>query len=158
MLAPVRHLFESHLNVANLERAVHFYTEVLGFELAQLFPDRRAAFVWIGTRGESMLGLWECGSSPQRVSLHVALSVRLNDLLRAVDALRDAGIEPLGFECELVDEPVVLAWMPAASIYFRDPDGNLLEYIAILEEPARPELGVLAWSEWLSAVREVNRE
>ena len=27
------------------------------------------------------------------------------------------------------DQPVVLAWMPAAS-YFRDPDGNLLELLS----------------------------
>jgi lactoylglutathione lyase len=153
MLAPVRNLFESHFNVSNLERAVHFYTEVLGFELAKIFPDRRVAFVWIGEPGESMLGLWESGSSPQRVSLHVAFSVRLNDLLRAVDALRNAGIEPLGFEGELVDEPVVLAWMPAASIYFRDPDDNLLEFIAMLEESAWPELGVITWSRWRNRSR-----
>ena len=148
MLAPVRNLFEAHLNVANLERAVHFYTEVLGFELAKLFPDRRAAFVWIGRRGESMLGLWESGSSPQRMSLHVAFKVPLVDLLESVVAMRRSGIEPLGFDGEPVDEPVVIAWMPAAAIYFRDPDGNLLEFIAMLEETARPGLGVLAWSEW----------
>jgi hypothetical protein len=43
---------------------------------------------------------------------------------------------------------VVLAWMPAASVYFHDPDGNLLEYITMLDGPARPELGVVRWADW----------
>ena len=47
------------------------------------------------------------------------------------------------------EEPVVLAWMPAASVYFRDPDNNLLEFITMLTDPPRPDLGVLSWSEWV---------
>jgi len=40
-------------------------------------------------------------------------------------------------------EPVVLAWMPAASVYFRDPDNNLLEFMTMLTDPPRPDPGVL---------------
>jgi len=43
----------------------------------------------------------------------------------------------------------VLAWMPAASIYFRDPDNNLLEYITVLPDPPDRDLGVVSWNEWL---------
>jgi len=39
--------------------------------------------------------------------------------------------------------------MPAASVYFRDPDNNLLEFITMLPDPPRPDLGVLSWSEWV---------
>jgi len=39
--------------------------------------------------------------------------------------------------------------MPAASVYFRDPDGNMLEYISMLEKEPRPELGIIPWSEWV---------
>jgi hypothetical protein len=39
----------------------------------------------------------------------------------------------------VIDEPVVFPWMPAASVYFDDPDGHSLEYIALLPHPARPE-------------------
>jgi lactoylglutathione lyase len=38
--------------------------------------------------------------------------------------------------------------MPAASLYFKDPDGNLLEYIAMLPDPPAPQRGVVAWSDW----------
>ena len=38
--------------------------------------------------------------------------------------------------------------MPAASIYFHDPDGHLLEYLAMLAEAPRPDAGILQWHEW----------
>jgi len=48
-----------------------------------------------------------------------------------------------------IDEPVVFPWMPAASVYFDDPDGNSLEYISLLPQPARPELsGTVPLSAW----------
>lgn len=97
-----------------------------------------------------MLGLWEVGSSPQRLAIHIALRVALEDLLRAATVLQKAGIRPLGFRGEPAEEPVVLAWMPAASIYFRDPDDNLLEFITVLDEPPRGDLGIVSWRHWLS--------
>jgi lactoylglutathione lyase len=33
-------------------------------------------------------------------------------------------------------------------VYFRDPDGHLLEYLAMLDESPRPASGILPWSEW----------
>jgi hypothetical protein len=51
----------------------------------------------------------------------------------------------------LKDEPVVFAWMPTAALFFRDPDGNLLEFLAMLPEPPQCDLGVVAWSRWQSA-------
>jgi lactoylglutathione lyase len=42
----------------------------------------------------------------------------------------------------------VLAWMPAASIYFLDPDGNLPEFISMPDAP-RPDLGVVPWNDWM---------
>jgi lactoylglutathione lyase len=43
---------------------------------------------------------------------------------------------------------VVLCWMPAASVYFDDPDGHSLEFIAMLPDRPRPDLGRLSWSDW----------
>ena len=45
-------------------------------------------------------------------------------------------------------EPVVLAWMPAASLYFRDPDGNLIEFLSMLPDAPQPGLGIVRWSRW----------
>jgi lactoylglutathione lyase len=95
-----------------------------------------------------MLGLWESGSMPLRMTNHVAFRVELEDLLEAPARLNGMGIIPRGFDGAPSDDAVVLAWMPAASVYFLDPDGNQLEFICMLPEPPRPELGVLAWSDW----------
>jgi lactoylglutathione lyase len=93
-----------------------------------------------------MLGLWEVGTGPQRLSLHLSFRADLNDLLDAPARLRAGNVVPLDFQGEPTGEPVVLAWMPAASLYFRDPDGNLLELLAMLPDAPQPELGVISWS------------
>jgi lactoylglutathione lyase len=147
MLA-IQELFEAHLTVGNLDRAMKFYGGVLGLELASTFPERRVAFYWLGGRGKTMLGVWEVNSVPQRMQLHIAFVMKLPDLLQAADALKAADVTPRDFWRRPTTEPDVLAWMPAASLYFEDPDGNMLEFLAMLPDEPRPELGVIRWSEW----------
>ena len=147
MIEP-RDLFEAHLTVTDLDEAIRFYRYVLGLKLAHVSETRQAAFFWIGSSGKAMLGLWAAGSSPVKITSHVAFRVGLAELLAAPRALRSAGITPLGFDGEPTDLPDVLAWMPAAAVYFHDPDGHMLEYLAMLAEPPRPEAGVVTWSEW----------
>ena len=62
-----------------------------------------------------------------------------------------AGVTPLEFDGRPTDEPVVIAWMPALSVFFRDPDGHLLEYLAMLPDGPRPEDGVVSWHTWRTA-------
>ena len=141
-------LFEAHLTVANLGESIAFYRDSLGLELAHVTVARRAAFFWIGSRGNTMLGLWEGGSGPQKMTTHVAFAAGLEDVIAAPKTLRSAGVTALDFNGQPTDEPDVLAWMPAAAVYFRDPDGHLLEYIAMLDDPPRPDDGVLTWQQW----------
>ena len=140
-MTSVSGLYESHLTVANLDRSIAFYRDVVGLELAHTVPSRRAAFFWVGGRDRSMLGLWCIYSSPIRLRLHIAFTTDLEQVRDAVAALRSKGIIPRsgggGPEC---DEPIVLPWMPAASVYFDDPDGHSLEYIALLPHPPQPDM------------------
>jgi lactoylglutathione lyase len=39
--------------------------------------------------------------------------------------------------------------MPAVSVYFADPDDHLLEYLAMLPDEPRPDIGVVTYSEWI---------
>lgn len=142
-------LFEAHLPVADVQRAIRFYREVVGLELAYEVPDRGAAFLWIGEPGGAMLGLWSLGTAPMGMRLHVAFSVGLDELRTAPEGLAAAGVTPLSFFGEPADEPSVIGWMPAAAVYFRDPDDHMLEYLAMLDEPPRPEAGITTWSNWL---------
>ena len=145
---PVRGLFETHLTVRDVQRSVAFYRDVVGLPVALDLPERNAAFMWIGERGRSMLGLWGIGSSVNSLTLHIAFGVAFDDLLSAPERLRAAGVTPLSFFGEETSEPDVLAWMPAVAVYFEDPDGHLLEYLAMLDEDPRPEAGIVSYSEW----------
>jgi lactoylglutathione lyase len=148
MITPVDRLFEAHLTVFDLDASIAFYRDRVGLELAHVVAPRQAAFFWVGSRCTTMLGLWAGGSAPQKTTTHIAFVARLDDVIAAPRVLREAGITSLDFDGHPTDEPVVLAWMPAASIYFHDPDGHLLEYIAMLPGDARPDRGVLRWHEW----------
>jgi lactoylglutathione lyase len=147
-MIPVQDLFEVHMTVTDLDRAIAFYRDAVGLRLARVIPVRQAAFFWIGAAGNAMLGLWTAGSAPQRLTLHTAFRVSLADVVAAPQALRAAGIIPLDFDDRPADQPIVFAWMPAASVFFRDPDGNLLEYIAMLPHEPRPEYGIVTWGMW----------
>jgi len=141
-------LFETHLTVSDLDRSIEFYRDVVGLPLALVLEERGAAFFWIGGPGEAMLGLWSLGSAPMGLSLHVALKVSLGDVLAACDGLRSNGVTPLSFFGVETSEPSVIGWMPAAAVYFRDPDGHLIEYLAMLEESARAERRGTRCSRW----------
>lgn len=144
----VRGLFEAHLTVADLDRSSAFYRDVVGLAPALEMPARGVTFLWCGEPGGSMLGLWSLGSMPIALSLHVAFDVPLEDVLAAPARLRAQGVTPLSFFGEESDDPSAIGWMPAAAIYFRDPDGHQLEYLAMLDEDPRPDLGIIPWSQW----------
>ena len=153
-IVPIKRLFEAHLNVRDLDRSIAFYRDVLGLELAHTVAARHAAFFWIGDPGHTMLGLWSIHTTPMTMRLHIAFDVEFADVVASVDALQKAGIKPHGGEGgPPIDEPVVFGWMPAASVYFDDPDGHSLEFIAMMPEEPRPELGRLPLSKWRARAR-----
>lgn len=143
-------LYETHLTVSDLQRSIGFYRDILKLEIATIIESRNVAFLWIGDKRTSMLGLWETGSAPLRMRLHIALRTSLDDVIRSAAALKANGVQPKGFHGEPLDEPVVVGWMPAVSQYFSDPDGHSIEFIHVLEEAADPGFGVKPYSQWLA--------
>jgi lactoylglutathione lyase len=82
--------------------------------------------------------------------LHIAFAIPLDQLLEAPALLSARGVTPLSFFGEPASELSVIGWMPAAAIYFRDPDGHQLEYLAMLDGRPRADLGVINWSDWVA--------
>jgi len=148
----IKGLYETHIQVSNLENSIQFYTEVLGLKLAHMDETRPIAFLWIGDQKESMLGLWEKKENLQ--TRYFAFSVDANDILNySVDFLKTKNLQPYNFLKNGSIQPMVFAWMPALAIYFNDPDGNQLEFISILEGDGKPELGVISYEEWMEKSR-----
>jgi lactoylglutathione lyase len=88
------------------------------------------------------------------LSLHVAFRATLEDVHGTCDRLRTHDVTPLSFFATETDQPSVIGWMPAAAVYFRDPHGHRLEYLATLEDEPQPELGIVPWSQWIRSAPE----
>jgi len=144
-------LFETHLMVHDLDRSIRFYRDILHLPFAFAVPERGAAFFWIGTPGNAMLGLW-ASSAPIGLHLHLAFQMPVADVIQAVSDLRAAGIIPRDFNGVSCETPCVIGWMPAIALFFHDPDGHSLEFISMLPDPPRPEIGTLAWPDWQERV------
>nr|WP_315422844.1 VOC family protein [uncultured Pedobacter sp.] len=147
----IKGLFETHIYVENLERSIEFYSNVLGLTQCHYEEGRRIAFFWVGKPREAMLGIWEKPKTEIDIR-HFAFRCEVDDVLnKSVQFLESKNLQPYNFLKSGNHEPMVFAWMPALAIYFNDPDGHALEFIAILEGEAKPELGVISYSEWMSA-------
>jgi lactoylglutathione lyase len=150
MQAMIKRIFETHIQVRNLERAMAFYENVLGLRLGTLDRTRRIAFYWVGGPNVSMLGLWEKPSG-DFATRHYAFEIDAADMDRAMKLLADHDLPAYNFLNNGTANPMVFAWMPALAIYFPDPDGNELEFIAPLPGDPRPELGIISLETWNAA-------
>lgn len=147
----IKGLFETHIEVSNLENAITFYSKKINLELAFIDHPRRIAFLWLTADKNAMLGLWEKNSSIQK--RHFAFQCDLEFVRdEAVSWLEKNDLKPYNFLKDDSTEPMVFAWMPALAIYFDDPDGNSLEFISMLEGKGQPEHGVLRYADWLKVV------
>jgi len=112
-----------HLKVADLERAVRFYRDVLGLEVTQRMGQEAAFLSAGGYHHHVGLNTWESRgggpASPGHTGLyHVAfLYPTRRNLAQALQRVLDAGIELEGAADHGVSE----------ALYLRDPDGNGIE-------------------------------
>ncbi|WP_100077415.1 VOC family protein [Chryseobacterium camelliae] len=150
-------LYETHIQVKNLEKAVQFYTQVLGLPLAHYDETRPIAFLWIGEHKKAMLGLWEQPENVQK--RHFAFSCSKDFILHTANTfLENNGLQAYNFLKNGTHAPMVFAWMPALALYFDDPDGNQLEFIHVLEGEGKPELGVISYEEWIKVNSNDHKE
>ena len=143
-MVPVRDLFEKPSDghkPATL--IILFLAEALWDWNFAVFAKGGLRFCWIG-RARTGFHARADGKSrtgPHRRSLHVAFNAHL---------VRPAGCSRRAFAGvrssrstlragEPTDEPVVFVWMPAASRFFHDPDGNLFESLSMPPDAPRPD-------------------
>ncbi len=113
------------LNVSDMRRSVRFYTEVLGFQVTDVYPDGMVPGGMVFMRcnadhhGVALVGIMP-GQSPNMELNHMAFEVgTLDEVFRARDFLRAKKVQ-IDFEgrrragCQIAVE-------------FRDPDGHRLE-------------------------------
>ena len=146
------HLYETHLPVADTKISERFYRKIVGLPFAYRDSTRDIIFLWADAKEKAMVGLWGPDTVYGRDNSvnrkhHLAFAVSFGELLAAIEKLNEHGIETLGFGGEKTDEPTVIGWMPSAQIYFHDPDGHMLEFIAILSDPPDPNFNG-RYSEW----------
>lgn len=126
-MAKLAGVLETALYVDDVPRAQNFYETILGLE--PMFSDERMAAYGVG---RAVFLLFERGSTtePLRMkggtipphdgqgALHMAFAIAADQLVEWEAQLAEHGVEIEG----RVQWP-----RGGASIYFRDPDGNLLE-------------------------------
>lgn len=123
-----------HLKVADLERAIAFYRDVLGFDLMQRYGTQAAFLSAGGYHHHIGLNTWESrgGQAPPPGTTglyHVAF--RYPDRAALADALKrlaEAGWPLDGASDHGVSE----------ALYLRDPDGNGVELYRDRPEPEWP--------------------
>ncbi len=123
MLHPQTTIGHVHLKVSNLERAVQFYTDIMGFEETVRYGDS-AAFLSVGGYHHHLgLNTWEsAGASPppQRATglYHFAILLPTRkELARTFKRLLDHNVQIDGASDHGVSE----------AIYLYDPDHNGIE-------------------------------
>lgn len=113
----------THLKVADLDRAIAFWRDVMGMDLMQRMGAQAAFLSWNGYHHHIGLNTWHSagGTPPARHHtglFHVALLYPARaDLVRAARRVADVGVDIYGH----ADHGVSIA------LYFDDPDGNGVE-------------------------------
>jgi lactoylglutathione lyase len=117
------------LRVGDLDRAISFYTEVLGMRLLrrQEYPAGEFTLAFLGYDDESQAAVieltWNWGVSSYEIGSgygHIALGV--DDLCRTVEAIRQRG-------GRIIREPGPMNGGTTEIAFIADPDGYPIELI-----------------------------
>ena len=123
VISPGARIGHVHLKVANIERALGFYRDVLGFEITQWYGDEAVFLSAGGYHHHIGLNTWmskNASPAPRQAAglFHLAiLYPERRDLAQALRWLIDAEYPLDGASDHGVSE----------ALYLRDPDGNGVE-------------------------------
>ncbi|MGR9115137.1 MAG: VOC family protein [Gammaproteobacteria bacterium] len=112
-------IYELVIKVADLARAEAFYRDLLGLEDG--YRDDERDWVFLRCPGDTGMVVLQKEFGPIREQ-HFAFRVSPSEFVRASEILKEKHLTSEG--------PIFHEWMPANSIYFRDPDGHEVEFCA----------------------------
>ena len=114
---PRFHSLEPRLHIADFQRSVAFYRDVLGFEVMATFPEDSPSFALMSRDGVGIqIGGIDADKDPA-AAVTVTLYFDVSDALGLLEELKDQ---------------VPIEWGPEVFFYhrrelaFRDPDGHLV--------------------------------
>lgn len=122
-------ILHTMLRVGNLDRSLHFYTEILGMKLLrkQDFPEGRFTLAFVGFAEESEQAVLELTHNWDTESYdlgtgygHIAIGV--DDVYRTCDNIRTAG-------GVIVREPGPMKHGTTVLAFVEDPDGYKIELL-----------------------------
>jgi catechol 2,3-dioxygenase len=129
MKSKIRGLGEIALRVENLDLMQQFYEDIVGLELMKRFDNMAFFRIADGYQGHTqVLALFDRSGnqeyngldSEKSTSDHFAFSISLENF----DAEKDR-LEGLGVTVETSEH----AWVKWRSLYFKDPEGNQVEFV-----------------------------
>jgi catechol-2,3-dioxygenase len=134
----IKGLGEVSLRVQDLDRMQEFYEEVVGLQVLRREENYVFFEIAEGYGGHSQnLALFDAGEraflknkssqlKPENSTLHhIAFNVDLEDFEAERERLEDTGLK-----VQVVDH----SWIQVRSLYFSDPEGNLLELVCFDED------------------------
>ncbi len=121
------------LNVADIERSLKFYTDVLGLQAERLdeFKAGKVGFPSVRINGDTIIDLFPTQGVENPVKQSDKRPGNLNHFCMVVDRQDFSGIvDYLAYHGISVREGPISRWGArgrATSVYFLDPDGNEVE-------------------------------
>ena len=126
MKSYVKGLGEVAISVTDLETAVAFYRDKLGLELIRYEPSHAFFKLAEGAGGHTqVIALFKMdqAASPERTRLHhLALEIEAEDFETVLQEMTERGLKPWTDHHE---------WVQWSSIYLKDPDGNVVEFVCM---------------------------
>jgi catechol 2,3-dioxygenase-like lactoylglutathione lyase family enzyme len=122
----IRKIGHMVLGVSDVARSVEFYTQIVGLEVSDVYPDEMVPGKMVFMRfnhDHHGLGLIKAlpGESPHQELHHIAFEVgTLDEVIRAADFLREKGVR-IDFEGRRRAGSQI-------SVEFQDPDGHRIEF------------------------------
>ncbi|WP_252501776.1 VOC family protein [Sporosarcina sp. Marseille-Q4943] len=110
------------IHVPNMKEAIQFYTEVLGFEVNKEYGPKIITLV----HGELPIVLEESEHAARNASSSgVVLTLKSDDIHQSLEVLKEHDVELI------IAEPADCP--PGKYISFKDPFGNVWEYLQFIE-------------------------